>query len=33
MYAHTVFTLFADAVEDLIRPLIAEPAHAEAAPF
>jgi hypothetical protein len=32
-YAHTVFTFFADAVADLIRPFIAEPAHAQTAPL
>ena len=32
-YTHTVFTFFADAVADLIRPFIAEPAHAETAPL
>jgi hypothetical protein len=30
-YSHTVFTFFADAV--LIRPFIAELAHAETAPL
>jgi hypothetical protein len=30
-YAHTVFTLFADAV--LIRPFIVEPARAQTAPL
>jgi hypothetical protein len=30
-YSHTVFTFFADAV--LIRPFIAESAHAETAPL
>jgi hypothetical protein len=32
-YTHTVFTFFADAVADLIRPFIAEPAHAQTAPL
>jgi hypothetical protein len=32
-YTHTVFTFFADAVADLIRPLIAEPAHAQIVPL
>jgi hypothetical protein len=32
-YAHTVFTFFADAVADLIRSFIAEPARAETAPL
>jgi hypothetical protein len=32
-YTHTVFTFFADAVADLIRPIIAEPAHAQTAPL
>jgi hypothetical protein len=32
-YTHTVFTFFADAVADLIRSFIAEPAHAETAPL
>jgi hypothetical protein len=32
-YAHTVFTFFADAVADLIRPFISEPAHAQTAPL
>ena len=32
-YTHTVFTFFADAVTDLIRPFIAEPAYAQTAPL
>jgi hypothetical protein len=32
-YAHTVFTFFVDAVAALIRPFIAEPAHAHTAPL
>jgi hypothetical protein len=32
-YTHTVYTFFADAVADLIRPFIAEPAHAQTAPL
>jgi membrane-bound metal-dependent hydrolase YbcI (DUF457 family) len=32
-YTHTVFTFFADAVADRIRPFIAESAHAQTAPL
>jgi len=32
-YAHTVFNSLADAVADLIRPLIDEDAHARTAPL
>jgi hypothetical protein len=32
-YKHTVFTFFADAVADLIRTFMAEPAHTETAPL